>query len=137
MGNMGTDGYHTGVDFETTAEEQKIDVPILAICDGPLILKKIATGYGGVAVQACELDKAPITVVYGHLRFSSINAALDTKLISGQTIGFLGKGYSAETAGERKHLHLGIHKGSAINILGYVQKAGDLNYWIDAATLIK
>jgi len=130
-------GYHTGVDFETTAAEQASDVPIYALCDGPLILKKIATGYGGVALQACELNKEPITVIYGHLRFASIKSALEEKLTQGQQIGFLGKGYSAETSGERKHLHLGVHKGKTINILGYVQKESDLSSWLDVLTLLK
>src|SRR4051812_39576346 len=33
-------GYHTGIDFETTPEEQNVEVPILAACDGKLLLKK-------------------------------------------------------------------------------------------------
>jgi len=31
-------GYHTGVDFETTAAEQNIDIPIYALCDGNLLI---------------------------------------------------------------------------------------------------
>lgn len=130
-------GYHTGVDFETTPEEQDIDVPVYAICAGPLILKKTATGYGGVAIQSCEINKEAVTVVYGHLRLSSITASQNTSLSQGQQIGVLGKGYSTETAGERKHLHLGIHKGSSVVLLGYVQNKSELNQWIDFLTLVK
>lgn len=124
-------GYHTGVDFETTVDEQDKDIFIYAICDGNLLLKKQATGYGGVVVQECNLNGEVVTVIYGHLKLESINQEIGTKLISGTQIGILGKGYSTETSGERKHLHLGIHKGTSINILGYVQNEIDLRDWID------
>jgi murein DD-endopeptidase MepM/ murein hydrolase activator NlpD len=130
-------GYHTGVDFETTAQEQNGDVPIYAICPGSLMLKKIATGYGGVAVQSCQIFNEPVTIIYGHLRFTSITAQQGTLLKKGQQIGFLGKGYSTETAGERKHLHLGIHKGSKVDLLGYVTVKSELSQWIDFLTLMK
>ncbi len=130
-------GYHTGVDFETTPDEQNIDVPIYALCEGKLLLKKYATGYGGVAVQSCKINNADVTIIYGHLRLSSISPSQGATLKSGQQIAVLGKGYSTETDGERKHLHLGIHKGMAINILGYVQKQSDLSNWIDALRFLK
>jgi type IV secretory pathway VirB10-like protein len=56
-------GYHTGVDFETFSDEQNIDVPIYAVCDGKLLTKRTASGYGGIAVQACKLDNQDITVI--------------------------------------------------------------------------
>lgn len=130
-------GYHTGVDFETTSQEQDIDVPIYAICTGPLILKKTAAGYGGVAVQSCEINKEPITVIYGHLRLSSISASSNSLLSAGQAIGVLGKGYSSETDGERKHLHLGIHKGAVVSLLGYVPDKSQLSQWLDFLSLMK
>lgn len=130
-------GYHTGVDFETTPEEQNIDVPVYAICAGPLILKKSATGYGGVAVQSCTINQESVTVIYGHLRLASITASVNTVLKPGQQIGILGKGYSAETNGERKHLHLGIHQGTAVNLLGYVPQQNELNQWLDYLSLVK
>jgi len=126
-------GYHTGIDFETTPAEQNIDVPVLAACDGKLLLKKYASGYGGVAVQACLLNGANVTIIYGHLRLSSITPNIGDTLKAEQQIAVLGTGYSAETNGERKHLHFGIHKGAAINILGYVQKQADLGGWLDPA----
>lgn len=123
-------GYHTGTDFEIFENEKDIDVPVFAICDGTLISTQTAQGYGGVVVQSCTLDKEPITIVYGHLKLSSV-VVLGTELKKGQTLGILGKGFSAETAGERKHLHLGIHKGPSINILGYVQNKADLAQWLN------
>jgi len=126
-------GYHTGVDFETLPGEQGIDVPIYAICAGPLQQKRTATGYGGVAVQACTLAGQPITVIYGHIKLTSITATVGQQLAVGQKLGILGEGFSSETGGERKHLHLGIHRGSAINILGYVQTTAELSAWVNVA----
>jgi murein DD-endopeptidase MepM/ murein hydrolase activator NlpD len=130
-------GYHTGTDFETTADEQNTDVSIFAICDGNLILKKQASGYGGVVVQTCKIHNEDMTIIYGHLKLSSINTQTNQFLKAGDKIGILGKGYSSETDGERKHLHLAIHKGKGINLLGYVQNQNDLNNWIDPISVLK
>jgi hypothetical protein len=124
-------GYHTGTDFEIFPEEADADVPVKAVCDGKLALKKTASGYGGVAVESCQIDGKPITVIYGHLKISSIIANTGDGLGAGDTLGILGKGYSAETDGERKHLHLGFYRGTTVNILGYVQNQAELSSWID------
>jgi hypothetical protein len=124
-------GYHTGVDFETFASEQGTDVSVSAVCDGPLLLKKWATGYGGVAVQQCKIDGQNVTVIYGHLKSSSIRPKAHEQIKAGESFAVLGKGFSHETDGERKHLHLGIHKGLSINILGYVQNKTNLAQWLD------
>jgi len=124
-------GYHTGTDFEIFPEELDADVSVKAVCSGKLLVKEYASGYGGVAVELCELENNPITVVYGHLKLSSINSKTNDSLNAGDTIGILGKGYSAETSGERKHLHLGFHKGSIINIKGYVVSKSGLSEWVD------
>ena len=128
-------GYHTGVDFETLPDEQNVDVPVFAVCDGKLIYKNWLSGYGGVAVQSCTLNNQSVTVLYGHLDVSSIAPAINSRLAAGQKIGVLGRGYSTETDGERKHLHLAVHKGAAVNLRGYVQNENELNSWIDFATL--
>jgi murein DD-endopeptidase MepM/ murein hydrolase activator NlpD len=130
-------GYHCGVDFETTLEEKDTDVVVNAICDGPLALKKTASGYGGVAVQRCRLGAEDVTVIYGHLRLTSVTANVGDALKSGQRLGLLGTGFSKETDGERKHLHLGIHKGKDISISGYVQTKAELVHWIDALTILR
>jgi len=130
-------GYHTGVDFETTESEQNSEVPVYAICSGPLQLKKTATGYGGVAVQSCRIKEESVTIIYGHLRLESVNISLNTTINQGQILGILGKGYSQETAGERKHLHLGIHRGPTVSLLGYVSGEDKLDQWIDFLSLVK
>jgi murein DD-endopeptidase MepM/ murein hydrolase activator NlpD len=124
-------GYHTGVDFETFPDEQSVDVPIYAACAGPLLLKEWASGYGGVMVQACTVAGQAVTVIYGHLRLSSIAAAKGQQIAAGTQVAVLGRAFSQETDGERRHLHFGIHKGSGVNILGYVQSKADLSGWLD------
>lgn len=130
-------GFHTGVDFETFSDEQNKDVPIVAVCNGSLLLKKYISGYGGVAVEQCMLEDKDITVVYGHLKLSSMSAKQNDHISAGEMIGILGKGFSSETNGERKHLHLGIHNGTAIDIRGYVQSQDELVQWIDIINYLK
>ena len=130
-------GYHTGTDFETLPNEQNSVVNIYAVCEGSLLLKKYATGYGGIAVQQCKINNTDVTVIYGHLKLASISAKTGQNLNPGEQIGILGKGYSTETDGERKHLHLGIHIGTSINILGYVQVKSQLTGWLDPMALLR
>jgi hypothetical protein len=124
-------GYHTGVDFEIFPGEENVDVEVKAICSGSIIFRNFVSGYGGVAVQACKLSNQDVTVLYGHLKLSSISAIQIQDFPVGQTIGILGKGFSQETDGERKHLHLGVHLGKKIGLLGYVQNKSDLVNWLD------
>jgi hypothetical protein len=126
-------GYHTGTDFEILPGEENKDVPIYAVCSGPLVYKNYVSGYGGVAIEQCNIDKQVVTVLYGHLKFASIDMPLKTQLKAGDKIAILGKGYSSETDGERKHLHLGIHIGAKIDLRGYVQTKPELAGWLDSA----
>ena len=124
-------GYHTGVDFETFPNEQNEDVPVMAICNGKILEKRFGRGVGGMIVQSCVFYDAAITIEYGHLKLSSVTASVGEILKAGAFLGVLGRGYSTETDGERKHLHLAIHKGSTINTRGYVQTKDELTNWID------
>ena len=124
-------GYHTGTDFEIFSGEENTDIQIFTICDDPLLEKKTATGYGGVVVQKCSLNNQPITVIYGHLKLSSISAIAGQQFKTGDKLAILGAPYSAETGGERKHLHLGIHKGADIVLFGYVQNQSELSGWFN------
>lgn len=130
-------GFHVGVDFETTENEQDTDVAVMTICDGPLVAKQFAKGYGGYALQSCQLDGKEVIVLYGHLRLTSIDAKLKQNLVRGETIGVLGTGYSAETDGVRKHLHLGVHRGKEVDIRGYVQKTSEVDGWLDVLPYLK
>jgi len=124
-------GYHTGVDWEVFADELGEAVPVKAMCSGELVYRNDVSGYGGVAVQACELKGEPVTVLYGHLDLASIDFRKSDSIESGEVIGELGKHESAETAGERKHLHLGIHKGPEVELAGYVDAQDKLTAWLD------
>lgn len=124
-------GFHVGVDFEILPGEENVDVPIFAICDGPLLIKQFAGGYGGYALQACKIDGQDVRVLYGHMDLKNIEPDPQTMLNRGDKIGILGEGETPETDGVRKHLHLGIHKGTEIDIRGYVRDTNDINKWID------
>ncbi|HLC95133.1 MAG TPA: C39 family peptidase [Patescibacteria group bacterium] len=128
-------GYHVGTDFEIFPEEIDKEVPIFAICTGELLRKDSANGYGGYAIQRCEIDNAPVTVLYGHLKRESITSVQGAIIATSTTIGTLGADKSSETDGERKHLHMSIYKGAASNIRGYVQTQTETNKWIDPCTL--
>jgi murein DD-endopeptidase MepM/ murein hydrolase activator NlpD len=128
-------GYHTGVDFEILPGELNKALKVRAVCAGRLILKKYASGYGGVAVQSCKEKNQDITVIYGHLKLSSITLKLNQSIKVGDNIGILGANKSIETNGERKHLHLGIHKGPTINIRGYANTKSELKNWLDPCQL--
>ena len=124
-------GYHTGADFEIFPSELNITVPVDAVCNGKLLLKEWASGYGGVAVESCMLNNQPITVIYGHLNIASVKPSAGEQMKVGEVFADLGANKSPATDGERKHLHLGFHKGTAINILGYVPNKSQLNNWIN------
>lgn len=124
-------GYHAGTDFEIFPEEAEAAVSIRAVCDGTLVAKHIARGYGGVIVERCELGGETVTVVYGHLAIESVKPGVGDDVERGAVLGQLGAAGSAETDGERKHLHLSIHRGEAIDIRGYVSRQAELSQWID------
>lgn len=124
-------GYHTGIDLEVFTEEKDKDVQVFAFCNGNIIEKKYVTGYGGVLVQKCEIEEGTVTVLYGHLNLQSIKEERGEKLRKGDLVGNLGKAFSSETDGERKHLHFGIHKGEKVELKGYVQKKEELQEWLN------
>lgn len=129
-------GYHTGTDFEILEGEEDSEVDVFAVCDGTLMIKRSLSGYGGVAVQSCQYGSDDITVVYGHLKLSSITSEANDTIKKGQKLAILGKDFSKETDNERKHLHLGIYKGKEINFLGYVLSEKELNQWMDPKKII-
>lgn len=124
-------GYHTGTDFETFPNEQDTDVEIFSICAGKVRFTGWMKGYGGVVIQNCTYEKELVTVLYGHVDIDSVSLESGGELLKGAKIGNLGKGFSRETDGERKHLHLGIHRGTNIEYRGYVQTKEKLSDWID------
>jgi hypothetical protein len=123
-------GYHTGTDFEILPGEQDAGVPFYAICEGRILKKETARGYGGMLVQACTINGQDVTVVYGHVSLKSVSKKIGDNLSKSEQIGNLGQP-PTETDGERKHLHLGIHKGTTIDTRGYVSTEPQLTGWLD------
>jgi hypothetical protein len=124
-------GYHTGTDFEVTNQEITQDIPVLAVCDGKILVKKWVSGYGGVVVQTCNFQDQAVTILYGHLNISeNTSPAVGSNVMVGERLAMLGAQYGHDTDGERKHLHLGIHKGTAVDYRGYVVSKSDLSEWI-------
>lgn len=121
-------GYHTGVDAEY--EDKTADVPVYAIADGKVVLSKTASGYGGVFMIEIQLNGAPHTVLYGHIRPSSL-PKVGQQIKKGEQLAILGTGNSSETDGERKHLHFAILSDDRIDLKGYVQNQSELPRWVD------
>lgn len=128
-------GFHTGADFEVMPGEEEEAITIPAICSGEVSLARTVNGYGGTLVQRCTIGNEEVTVLYGHLDASSLPSA-GSNLPQGSAVGRLGKGYSSETDGERPHLHLAIHRGTAIELRGYVQLEADLTAWMNPLNML-
>ncbi len=120
-------GFHTGVDFEAPEDG---DVSVRAACSGEIVYKQTVSGYGGVLIQRCDVARELVTALYGHIRLSSVTKKVGDSLTAGEEFAVLGKRFSSETDGERPHLHFGIHKGSAVELKGYVSSEPALQHWI-------
>lgn len=99
-----------------------------------MVLARRASGYGGVVAVRHTINNQPHIVIYGHLDPASL-PPVGKQLSAGEVIGNLGKGFSNETDGERKHLHLAILGGDKIDLRGYVQSKAELSRWIDPVSL--
>jgi hypothetical protein len=128
-------GYHTGTDFEIAEEELLQDVPVRAICGGVIKERKRVNGYGGVIIQECMFENQPVRVLYGHVslddEFAPRPIGVSTYIPPGKIIAKLGADKSEETDGERKHLHLGIIKGTTVDVRGYVANKQELEKWLN------
>lgn len=130
-------GYHNADDLEVTSAEKSIDMPVYAVADGIIRQVSNVSGYGGLLVMGANIQGQDVTINYGHVRLSSITLKSGDTVKAGQKLGVLGTGCSAETAGERKHLHFAIHKGTTVNVRGYLPNQSELNDWIDPATFLR
>ncbi len=119
-------GYHTGVDVEFGDDSKTISV--FSISNGQVAFSGFVKGYGGVIVINQNINNQNILTLYGHLKPSSLPKK-GTNVLAGDQIGILGRAYSAETDGERKHLHFTMLKGRDIDFRGYVLKKEDLQNW--------
>jgi len=130
-------GIHTGVDFEIFPGEEEKNISVYAICGGRVLRVEQTRGYGGLMLQECLINDEPVVVAYGHIKLESIRIKVGDYLYPGADFAVLGRGNSKETDYERKHLHLGIHKGKAIVSSGYVATEAELKNWLDPVLLLK
>lgn len=130
-------GYHTGLDLEIIPGEENQDVPVYALTDGVILQAGFVSGYGGVIVESAILDDRKVTILYGHLAESSFLVKKGDEVKKGKAIADLGKAYSPETDGNRKHLHLDIHKGTTIEYKGYVQAKDALEDWLNPSDYLE
>lgn len=128
-------GYHAALDIEIFDGEEDEDVPVYAVCDGTITYAGFAGGYGGLVKQTCTLDGEDIVVLYGHLAISGM-VQNGVTVSAGDTIGRLGAARSPDTDGNRKHLHLGMHRGTADFSLGYVQTEEELKNFLNPADVL-
>lgn len=129
------EGFHAGTDFEVSKDELSADVPVFAICEGEVLFSGTVEGYGGLLVENCMIKGEEVTVLYGHVDPTDLPKT-GAKLSKGESFAILGENRSSETDGNRKHLHLGIHRGHELDILGYVQKEEDLATYMDAEEVL-
>jgi murein DD-endopeptidase MepM/ murein hydrolase activator NlpD len=130
-------GYHSALDVEIFPEEESVEVPVKAACDGKILQTETIPGYGGVIIQSCRINEEDVTVLYGHLDFKTFKKIVGDQVTQGEQIGFLGDEKSPETGQTRKHLHFGIHRGTEIEVRGYVQKESELGEFIDPLPLLQ
>lgn len=128
-------GYHAAVDYEVSADELEAEVPVYAVCGGRVMYSGFAEGYGGLVVHRCRIGGEDVTVLYGHL---SLEGLPEERAVvrAGQRIGVLAPARSYESGGNRKHLHLGIHRGRSLDVRGYVQTEEELADYLDPAGVL-
>lgn len=129
-------GYHTALDFEILPGEEDEDVSVKAICSGKVTAAELAEGYGGVFVHTCNLNEQLVSVLYGHLDNESFQLKVGDEVEKGRQIGKLAAARTEASGGNRKHLHLGIHKGEVGVFNGYVQLESELGEFIDPTSLL-
>lgn len=124
-------GYHTGDDLEVFTSEANTAISINSIAAGTVKEVAWVNGYGGLVVIEHDLSGQIVTAYYGHLNINSVTVKPNAQVSAGQIIGRLGQGCSYETDYERKHLHFDIHKGTTIDVRGYVPTLSELVQWLD------
>ncbi|PIT86950.1 MAG: hypothetical protein COU33_00350 [Candidatus Magasanikbacteria bacterium CG10_big_fil_rev_8_21_14_0_10_43_6] len=130
-------GYHTAVDFETFSDEEDTPVGVNTFCGGEITTIEQVTGYGGLVTQRCILEHTPLSILYGHVDIASVSSTVGTYLPPGTPFAVLGDGFTEQTGGERKHLHLGMYAGSGRDIRGYVASKDALQAWRDPLLLLQ
>ena len=122
-------GYHVADDIEFTDVPEEVSV--YAIADGVVLRMGWVSGYGGLLTIRFTIEGREITALYGHIDLASSPLLVDQKVKQGQFLANLGDGESAETDGERKHLHFALYEANVLRLAGYVQTEVELAEWIN------
>lgn len=124
-------GVHTGDDLEVTTDELSAEVPVYAVATGTVRQVGTVGGYGGLAIIEHVLAGQTVTAYYGHIALPKTTIKVGDVVSPGQQLSVLGTACSAQTAGERKHLHFAIHSGTAIDVKGYVVNQTLVRNWLN------
>lgn len=129
-------GFHTANDLETFANEQNTPVPVYAIAAGTVKEAGPVSGYGGLIVLESTINGSVNTIYYGHIDLGTKTVTAGDSVSAGQKIAELGPACSPTNGNVRKHLHFGMHKGTAVDVKGYVPSQSDLSAWTDPNSLL-
>lgn len=129
-------GYHAATDWEIFSDEEDKTVPVYAVTDGKISFKGPVNGYGGLILLNLADDSH--TALYGHLELNSSPLKVGDSVKAGQFLADLGKAFSSETGGERKHLHFGMYNGKDAYFKGYeTSQQAIQSKWVDPGSYLK
>jgi hypothetical protein len=132
-------GYHTAVDLEIFPEEIDTKVPVYAASSGTITHIGTLFGYGGVILE--KIDNENNTFLYGHVKTDNLSFKVGDHINTENNpvvLTYLGNQFSAETSKERKHLHLGIYKGTDLYFKGHESSLAQLEKrWLNPNTFLK
>ncbi len=130
-------GYHTGDDLEVTSDEISRPVSVYSIAAGRVLKVGSVSGYGGLLIIAYNLNNQPVTAYFGHINLATVAVTVGETVKPGEKLAELGAACSAQTGGERKHLHFALHKGPKIDERGYVSNRMELSNWLNPLEALK
>jgi murein DD-endopeptidase MepM/ murein hydrolase activator NlpD len=122
--------------LETFPNELNIAVPVRSIAEGMVREVSPVSGYGGLIVIEYSLGGNTYTAYFGHINLATATVKAGDHVTAGEHIVDLGPQCSSTNGNVRKHLHFGLHKGSSIDVRGYVPDQSILSNWVDPKTLL-
>lgn len=125
------EGFHTGDDLEISGSEVNQEIPVFSIADGQVLSISKVDGYGGLLIIGYQLNNQTITAYYGHINLKTVKVKENEVVVPGQLLAYLGDQCSQQSGFERKHLHFSLHKGSEIDLLGYITDSSQLKDWLN------
>lgn len=129
-------GLHAADDLEIFLGEEDEDVPVYAVAGGTVSFMGSVIGYGGVIL--ISIGGENLTVLYGHIGLRDTEVKTGATVKPGQLIAYLGKGFSSETSGERKHLHFALQKSKNQYFRGHEPSQASLNKnWINPQNFLR